>query len=133
MPLLLVGLVVAYLLVSQPQAKPSTAGQPGAPDFVGPPAPVSSAAPAAKAPAGNFAGSPTVQSGRFIVQTEGGRYDQPYVESLFTAASVDGWYVGPANGATGVIVELQDVNLNAAWTRLLTAPGVTFVDTYSGL
>ncbi len=67
-----------------------------------------------------FGNAAVVQSARYLLSVTSGKVDQPYVETYFTVAAVDGWYV-QNNGDGTCVVELRDTHLSAAEDRLAFA------------
>lgn len=72
--------------------------------------------------------APALEVVRYNLTTTNKRTDQPYVESLFRAAAVDGWFYGPTGREGEVSISLRDVNQETAQLRLLNLDAVSFLE-----
>jgi hypothetical protein len=115
MPIVLFALLAVAYFASRSGAKVQP--KPGDTSFVGPLIPV------ANTPPRTFDDTSTVQAIRAVLKTASQRTDQPYVESLFTQAGVDGWYVND-NRDGSCVIEVRTANIEAAQLALLNIPDV---------
>jgi hypothetical protein len=68
----------------------------------------------------------TIQTRRYSLGLRDRRSGQTFVEDLFAAAAVNGWYVADREDGSATI-ELRDVDLDSAEIRLASLTDVAFL------
>lgn len=112
LPLLLVAAVALFAFSGGEKAQAPAAAPAKAPD---------------DRPPANPGDKPVTQTLRCRLGTKNRRTDQRYIESLFTQAGVNGWYIGEERQGR-CTVELRATSLEAAQLQLLNLDEVIYLE-----